>query len=86
MRPHFRGLRDGLEYKFLDCIPARHRELDRNGPETYDGPAWRLATEGRKLTMQAGQGARRSGIQVDRLYSRPSPAYNAGRAWCGWMR
>jgi hypothetical protein len=53
--------------------------------ETYDGPAWRLVTEDRKLTMQAGQGVRRSGIQVDRLYSRPSPAYNAGRAWCGWM-
>jgi hypothetical protein len=36
--------------------PARHRELDRNGG---------LVTEGRKLTMQAGQGARRSGLQVD---------------------
>jgi hypothetical protein len=23
--PHFRGLRDSVEYKFLDCIPHRHQ-------------------------------------------------------------
>jgi len=28
---HFRGLRDGLEYKFLDCIQDRHQLRNRNG-------------------------------------------------------
>jgi hypothetical protein len=28
---HFRGLRDGLEYKFLDCIQERHQLRNRNG-------------------------------------------------------
>ncbi len=23
--PHFRGLLDGVKYKFLDCIPPRHQ-------------------------------------------------------------
>jgi len=23
--PHFRGLRDSVEYEFLDCIPHRHQ-------------------------------------------------------------
>ena len=54
--------------------PARHRELDRNGG---------LVTEGRKLTMQAGQGARRSGIQVDRLYSSGTPPLEYNFVVCG---
>ena len=58
--------------------------------ETYDGPAWGLATEGRKLTMQAGQGARRSGIQVDRLYSSGTPCalcsvWRAGLSDAPWL-
>ena len=28
---HFRGLRDGLEYKFLDCIQDRHQLRNRSG-------------------------------------------------------
>jgi len=60
--------------------------------ETYDGPAWRLIStlvyarcpqRGSSTTMQAVGFARRSRIQVDRLYSRPSPAgYNA----CAWTQ
>ena len=28
--PHFRGLRDGVKYKFLGCIPHRHQLRNRN--------------------------------------------------------
>ena len=35
LMPHFRGLRDGLEYKFLDCIRDSHQLRNRNGdPES----------------------------------------------------
>ena len=29
LMPHFRGLRDGLEYKFLDCIRDHHQLRNR---------------------------------------------------------
>ena len=29
--PHFRGLLDGVEYKFLDCIPPSHSQKGRAG-------------------------------------------------------
>ena len=62
--------------------------------ETYDGPAWRLISTSfvyspkhrGALDRLPFQGfARRSGIQVFRLYSRPSPVTDRnGRAGLGW--
>ena len=48
---HFRGLRDGLEYKFLDCIQDHHQVRNRNGALGWSG--FPLFTR----TIQAGQGS-----------------------------
>ena len=34
---HFRGLRDGLEYNFFDCIQDRHQLRNRNGGSQWHG-------------------------------------------------
>jgi hypothetical protein len=46
---HFRGLREGLEYQFLDCIQDLHQVRNRNGALGWSG--FPLLTP----TMQAGQ-------------------------------
>ena len=45
---HFRGLRDSVEYKFLDCIPHRHQWRDCNVDMWWSG--YPLLTP----TIQAG--------------------------------
>jgi hypothetical protein len=52
--------------------------------ETYDGPAWRLMATPLSAPFQGF--ARQTGIQVFRLYSRPSPVTEDrnGEAGFGW--
>jgi hypothetical protein len=68
-------LPDALEYKFLGCIPDHHLLWMASSEIRMEVQISPLqCRQGRTRAGGGGGFARRSGIQVDMLHSRSSPA------------